>query len=510
MVSHRTFRLSPAAILVCALLAGCAARGPDYQPQTPPSPAGWDSWRSGDAALREGVSIDQAPLSAQWWTQFGDATLDSLQARAREASPDLQTAALRFAQSRVQRATVAAQRGPQVDATAAAQRQRQSEYSASTRLADAVTPGNRDQLVSVLSEPFTLYQAGFDASWEIDLWGRVRRSIESADASVQTAAALLEQVRLSVASELARAYFDWRLAQRQLSLLDSDIATATQTLSLLQARAQGGLITALDVRRQRAQRADRQSRVAPLQARQAGIANQIGLLLGARPGELAASLQAAPVPATDALPATLPTLALGVPADVARRRPDIVAAEHRLHAATADIGVATADLYPRIVLGASFGAESFEAGRFGEWGTRAWRIGPSLSVPIFDQGRRRATIELRELVRQEAAVSYQQTVLKAWQEIDDALNGYGAERQRNARLREKVASSREALAWAQARYAGGLTDFLVPLDAERVERQARRELVDSNHQLFVQLISIYKGVGGGAVVQGASPSGNAN
>jgi NodT family efflux transporter outer membrane factor (OMF) lipoprotein len=491
---------------LCALLAGCTAVGPDYRAPAPPAPSSWQDWRSGPHAGGAPATIGLAPPSPQWWTLFDDPTLNTLQDRAARASPDLRTAALRYAQSRMRRITVAAQRAPAVNATGAATRQRQSEYAAGTRLADAVAPANRDELVSVLSQPYTLYQGGFDASWEPDLWGRVRRAIESADAGVDNAAALLDQVRLTVASELARDYFDLRLTQQQRQLLDQDIAAARDSLSLLQARAQGGLVDDLDVSRQRTQLADLEARMPGLRAREAALMNQIGLLVDARPGELTPTLAAPPaaagarmnaaLPAT--LPAPLPDLSLGLPSDVALRRPDIRAAAARLHVATADIGVAVADLYPRITLGATFGFESYEGGRFGEWGTRAWQIGPSLSLPIFDQGRRRATVVLRELAQQEAAVAYQHTVLQAWQEIDDALTGYDAERARNTRLREKAEASQQAYELAQARYAGGLTDFLVQLDAERNYLQARRDLSDSNHQLFVRLIAIYKAVGGGA------------
>ncbi|HTJ99162.1 MAG TPA: efflux transporter outer membrane subunit [Bordetella sp.] len=514
---------------VAALLAGCAV-GPEYQAPATPAPASWQDWRSGsgmtDAEPHVAVAkpdtanakpdmavakpntanakpdmadakLDTAPLAAQWWTLFGDATLDQLQARAEQASPDLRTAALRYAQSRMRRVVVAAQRGPTLDATGAATRQRQSEYSAATRLADAVAPANRQELVSVLSQPFTLYQGGFDASWELDLWGRVARSIEAADADVGNAAALLDEVRLAIASELARDYFELRLTQQQHALLDQDVAAARDSLGLLQARAHGGLIDELDVSRQRSLLADLEARVPGLRAQEAALINQIGLLVDARPGELSQTLAArAPLPLAG-LPARLPDLSLGLPSQVALRRPDIRAAEARLHAATADIGVAVADLYPRITLGATFGFESFEGARFGEWSTRTWSVGPSLSLPIFDQGRRRATIVLRELAQQEAAVSYQQTVLKAWQEIDDALTGYDAERGRNARLRTKEDASREAYDLARARYARGLTDFLVELDAERTWIQARRDLSDSNHQMFLRLIAVYKSVGGG-------------
>lgn len=525
--------------LAATLLAGCAA-GPDYQAPTPQTPASWQDWRSdrhaGDTAEPAGTAAragpadaarptgttdtagssatpGTAPLPADWWTSFQDDTLNRLQARAAQASPDVRTAALRFAQSRMQRLTVAAQRGPTLDATGAATRQRQSEYSAGTRLADAVAPANRQELISVLSAPYTLYQGGFDASWELDLWGRVGRAIESADANVANAAALLDEVRLAVASELARDYFELRRVQQQRELLRQDVATARDSLSLLQARARGGLIDELDVSRQRSLLADLESRLPTLRAQEAALMNQIGLLVDLRPGELDDVLAATPsagLSTLSTLPAHLPDLSLGLPSEVARRRPDIRSAEARLHAATADIGVAVADLYPRITLGATFGFESYEGARFGEWGTRTWSVGPSLSLPIFDQGRRRATVVLRQLAQQEAAVSYQQTVLKAWQDIDDALTAYDAERGRNARLRTREDASREAYDLARARYARGLTDFLVELDAQRTWIQARRDLSDSNHQLFLRLIAIYKAVGGGdgAALQASAGAGS--
>jgi NodT family efflux transporter outer membrane factor (OMF) lipoprotein len=494
------FPLLRAAVIAMAALAGCAAVGPDYTAPQPQAPATWQDWRSGQAADGNSAAIDTTTVPGDWWTQFDDPTLNQLQERAAQASPDLRTAALRFAQSRMQRVTVAAQHGPALSAAAGVSRQRQSEFSPSTRIAGVLAPANREQLISVLSEPFTLYQAGFDASWELDLWGRVRRSIEAADAEVDQSAALLNEVRLAVASELARGYFELRRVQRQYALLDEDVRIAGDSLSLMQARAQGGLIDQRTVSLQRSQLADLVSHQPALRAQEAALINQIGLLVDAHPGELEPTLASrAGVQTTKQLGddqlGRLPDLSLGLPSDVALRRPDIQAAQARLHAATANIGVAQADLYPRITLGASFGLESFEGNHFGDWGARSWSVGPSLSLPLFDQGRRRATIELRELSQQQAAVVYQQTVLKAWQEIDDALTGYDAERGRNAQLREKENAGRDAYDLARAQYDGGLTDFLAQLDAERTWLQARRDLSDSDHQLRLRLIAIYKALG---------------
>jgi NodT family efflux transporter outer membrane factor (OMF) lipoprotein len=495
------------------LLAGCAV-GPDHRPAEPQAPTDWAAWHGGSPALLgDERKATPAAVASGDWKAFGDPLLDQLQARALAVNRDLQTAALRFAQSRVQRTAAASQQLPQLNANGAVNRQRQSESGAATRMIDALgsSVANRDQLIRTLSEPYNLYQAGFDASWEIDLWGRVRRSIEAADADTGASAALLRQAQLSVQAEVARSYFELRGAQRELRLARADIAAAAESLELVQARADGGLVTDLDPTRQRTQLAELKARLPMLLQQEAQAMNQITLLTGASPGALNAEL--APPPADhagdplEALQAPpLPDLALGLPSDLARRRPDIAAAEAQLHAATARIGVAVADLYPRVTLGAGFGYESVGSERFGEWGSRQWHVGPSISLPIFDNGRRRSTVTLRELQQQEAAVAFQQTVLKAWHEIDSALSTYTAERQRHAELVERERNSRDALTLAHARYANGLTDFGVELDARRTLLQARRDRVQSTSRLAVNMVAVYKALGGGVPpAAGAAP-----
>jgi len=492
------------------LLAGCAV-GPDHRPAQAPAPADWSAGHGGSPALL-GPERNAAPVGTPSgdWKAFGDPLLDRLLALSLQANHDLQTAALRFAQSRVQRTAAASQQGPQLGASGGINRQRQSETGAATRMIDALgsSVANRDQLIRNLSEPYNLYQAGFDASWEIDLWGRVRRSIEAADADTGASAALLRQAQQSVQAEVARSYFELRGAQRELRLARADVAAAAEALELVQARADGGLVTDLDPTRQRTQLAELKARLPMLLQQEAQAMNQITLLAGALPGALNAELAEPPSDGTidtrQALAAPqLPDLALGLPSDLVRRRPDIAAAEAQLHAATARIGVAVADLYPRVTLGAGFGFESASSERFGEWGSRQWHVGPSISLPIFDHGRRRSTVTLRELQQQEAAVAFQQAVLKAWHEIDSALSAYTAERQRHAELAERERNSRDALTLAHARYANGLTDFGVELDARRTLLQARRDQVQSASRMAVGLVAVYKALGG------AAPSGAA-
>lgn len=475
-----------AAALVAAL-AGCAV-GPNFVKPTPAAPDDWTSWRSGDASLRIPTEATQA-LPAQWWQAFNDATLDALQRRASDASPDLRTAALRFAQARAQRSTVAAQRGPEVNASGSATRQRQSESGASTRMIGIM--GADPSLTELLAEPFTLYQAGFDASWELDLWGRVRRSVEAADADVGQQAALLDLARLSLASDVARNYFELRTAQRQIRLMREDIAALEDRAALLQARVDGGVLDHTDLQRQRAELAALKAQLPPLLAQEAASANQIALLLGERPGALRAEL----APREADAGTSLPDLALGLPSEVALRRPDIRAAEARLHSATASIGIARADLYPSIRLGATFGYESYLSDEFSDWGSRTWSVGPSLGLPIFDHGRRKATVQLRELQQQEAAINYQQTVLKAWQEIDDSLSAYSAEQRQARELQTRSDAAGDAYQLAQARYDGGVTDFTAVLDAQRSYLQARRDLAASEGRLSTRYVTVNKAIG---------------
>lgn len=220
--------------------------------------------------------------------------------------------------------------------------------------------------------------------------------------------------------------------------------------------------------------------------------NQIALLCGVRPGDLREQLS------THASPLTavqLPDLRLGLPSEIVRHRPDVSAAETALHAATANIGLAMADLYPRITLGASFGLESVNSNKFGEWGSRQWTVGPSLNIPIFDSGRRHSIVTLRELQQQESAVAYQQTVLKAWHEADDAIANYVAQTQRKSQLEKKVSLAQAQVKLDQARFAHGLSNFVPVSSSDMALLETRRDLVDSQGQLNISLTALYKALG---------------
>lgn len=504
---HRSLR--PLLSLFCLSLAGCAV-GPDFHAPEMPAPAAYGDWHGGAASLRD---TGLAAGTAQSFARIDDPVLGRLLQQAQQASFDVRIAALRFSQSRMARNIAASGQGPQVAARAAASRQRQSEYGAGTRMVDALNPSNRDVLVEKLSAPFPLYQAGFDASWELDLWGRLRRTVEAADADVAAASSLLREVQLAVQVEVARNYYEMRAAQRQQALLRAELAAARDLAALTAARQRGGLASGLEAEQQQAALAELEERLPAQLEAEASALNRMTMLLAQPPGTLQAQLAPGPsadaaanpgangaagvggMPRAGAADVRGPDLALGVPGEVLRHRPDIQAAEARLQAATARIGVAMADLYPRVTLGLSFGVETLAEERFGEWGSRQWSLGPSLHLPLFDNGRRRAGIELREREQQEAAIAFQKTVLKSWHEMDDALSAYAAERQRQLALAAREASARATLELATARSRRGLGDELPVLQAQRALLAVQRARSAGDTALALRLLGICKASG---------------
>lgn len=468
-------------VLSSALLGACAV-GPDFKA---PEPALPQQWRD--------TAVTNNAVEQQWWKQFHDATLDDLVERALSNNADVQIATLRVAQSRILRGAESSARWPNVNASGSYQRERQSENGAATRMIDLIAPpGGRDQIISLLSEPFSVYQGGFDVGWELDLWGRVRRSLEAADANVRMSEEDLHEAQLSLISEVVRGYLELRGAQEQLRIATADAAASEDLVELTEYRVRGGIVDQLDLATQRARLADARSSIPQWKQQEAQLLSALAVLLNEQPGSLDAQLAAAPP--TFTLPATV---AGGVPSEIARRRPDIQRAEAQLHAATAETGIAVADLYPRFTLTGSFVQQSLHAADFTEWGSRQWSIGPSISLPIFDGGRRRAVVEVRKLDQQQAAVAYQQTVLRAWHEIETALSGYGAEQERNRQLATALAASREAYDIARVRYDHGLINYLAELDARRTLLQTERAHSQSNVQLGTQLVAVYKALGGG-------------
>ncbi len=349
--------------------------------------------------------------------------------------------------------------------------------------------------------PYDQYQVGFDASWEPDLFGAVRRSVEAAGAETQAAIEDSRDALVSVEGEVARTYIDLRGAQLELSVTNENLATQRAVLVLAHQREHAGLTTYIDVSNADAQVRSTRSQL-PLLERQIDVdINQLSQLLGREPGALRTELIAArPIPAAPR------DIAIGLPADLARRRPDIRASEARLHAATAQIGVATANLFPRVTLDASFGTQAEHPLDLTRWASRFFSFGPTIEIPIFEGGKLKAMVQLSDVHEKEAAVDYAKTVLSALHDVENALIAYDTEGARRLDLEATAARNAETLALARQRYRSGLTTFLDVLDAERSLQQTELALAGNTAATSTDLVALYKALGGGwQKAAGANP-----
>ena len=451
------------------------------------------------------------PVDPEWWQAFHDPVLTGLVRRAAAGNLDVRAATFRLAQSRAQRGIAAADQFPQVNGNASYTRERISSRGVSGLFGGGSsggasgsggTPsaaaqsgglgGRQGGIPSTSSVPdFDLFQGGFDATWELDLWGRVRRSVESADASLDASTEARRATLLSTIAEIARDYVQLRGIQATLRITWDNLVTAQQSVALTTARARGGLATDLDVANAQAQLEATAAGVPQLEQQEATQINAIGLLLGMAPAALLTEL--GPVQPVPPVPPRVP---VGVPSELARRRPDIRQAEAQLHAATAQIGMAQADFYPKVTLSGSVSLQALQIRDLG-FPARTYGFGPSLTIPIFEGGRLRRTVELREAQQQEAAVNYQKTVLQAFTDVDNALIAYGAEQRRRDRLAAQVVQSRRALGLAQNRFRQGVSDFLEVLTAQRTVLAAEQQLADSTATVSGNLVALYKALGGG-------------
>lgn len=454
------------------LLSGCAV-GPDHAPPNAPNQSAWP------APLEAGVSTEAADLRA-WWSGFHDPILDSLIDRAFAGSLDLREAAARVKEARALRGLATADRLPAVDARGSGTLRRSSGNSFGG-------PGGPP------GEESDLYDAGFDASWELDLFGGVRRSIEAADADAAAAVESQRDARVVLAAEVARNYILYRSAQARLGIARQNVQAQQETLDLSSDRFNAGIASELDVARARAQLETTRSRLPTLQASLRAAAFRLDVLLGLMPGALAPELEAgAAVPPT---PAAIP---IGLPAELVRRRPDIRRAERALAAATARVGVATADLYPRFTLDGSFGFESGQFGTLFRAGSRTWAAGPlAVRWPVFDGGRIRSNIRASEARQEQALVAYERAVLAAYEEVANALVAYARVRERRDSLAQAVEADRRAVELASELWRRGLSDFLNVLDTQRVLFQLEDQLAESDAEVTTNLVALYKALGGG-------------
>jgi NodT family efflux transporter outer membrane factor (OMF) lipoprotein len=482
--------------LVAALLAGGCTVGPDYVAPDWASPASWFGSKKTPPTPHLSYAVAQ-PVDPNWWTVFHDSQLTALEQRVAGENLDVQVAGIRFAESRAQLASTRSAEFPTLNANASYERQKPSNTGVFAAAPNALGAngafGNTTGGVSGNQiSAFDVYQTGFDASWEADLWGRVRRSVESASATSQAAEEARRAALLSSLAEVARDYVLLRGAQTQLQIARDNVRTAQQSLELTRQRAAGGVTTDLDVANASAQLRSTAAQIPALEQQESSLINALSLLLGQPPQALANELKKPKL-----VPPVPPTVPVGLPSELARRRPDIRQAEAQLHAATADIGVAVADFYPSLTLNGSVGLQSLQFAHVFDLNARNYAVGPGLTIPLFQGGQLRAQLQLREAQQQEAAVTYQKTVLQAWHDVDNALTAYRTEQQRRQQLIQAVAENRRALGLAQSRYQQGVSDFLTVLDAERSLLATQQQLADSTTTVSANLVALYKALGGG-------------
>jgi NodT family efflux transporter outer membrane factor (OMF) lipoprotein len=466
------------------LLGGCMV-GPDYHRIDPPAPPAF-----AEAASTQGTTVTDADADlSSWWTQLGDAELDSLVRRALAGNPSLQIATSRVGEARQQVQVAAAALWPSINGSANG-----LTYNSDRKGSASGTGGGLAGIP--IPSHLSLYSAGFDASWEIDLFGGTRRAIEAAKDTQEAQDWARRDGQVSLLAEVANTYVGIRMVQDRLALGRSELERQRSLLDLVRDRRTTGFTTELDVNQQSNQVSLAAAQIPQLEAMQAVQIHALGVLLGEQPEALTQELMAKPG-AAPALPPPPPTLPTGLPSQLLQRRPDLREAERRLAAANARIGVQTANLYPKLnLLGlASFAGPRLN-GLFDNQNTSAVGVG-MLSAPLFNGGRTLASIGAAREERQQAMLAYQSAVLSAFQDVEDALARFKTEDVRRANLVQAVSAAQNSLKIAQDQYATGLVSFINVLQAENALLNSRDQLIQSDGQALSDLVSVYKALGGG-------------
>ncbi|WNV05588.1 efflux transporter outer membrane subunit [Candidatus Methylospira mobilis] len=499
-------------LLVALLLGGCAV-GPDFEKPVARSPQKWSELPANTVLAQSELPSKtiQASPDREWWRQFNDPVLSSLVERALQGNMTLRTASALLAQSRAQRGIAGADQFPMLNGNASYTRFKPSQdgiLSLSKTLTGTggATSANGTGMSTSANgtgvgaigipaagiQPFNLYQYGFDASWEVDLWGRVRRELESAEAGVEVSREEHHDAQLSVIAEVARNYIELRRLQGRREIARQRRDVAQEQLDLIGQQAARGVVTDIEVETAKAGLSNVLAELPQLDQQVEQAVNQLSLLLGRQPGTLTGELSAArPVPAIPA------RVRIGLPSELAQRRPDIREAEARLHGALADIGMATAEFYPRFTLSGSAGLQALNYRNLGNWAALQYAMGPTVTLPLFQGGRLVSTLELRQEEHRQAAIGYQNTVLSAWHEIDNSLSAYNESQRRQLALQASVHSNAQALTLGQQRYRQGVANFLPVLQARATLLQAEQAEIDGAGVMATNIVALYKALGGG-------------
>lgn len=453
------------AALLAVALGGCAAVGPDYSEPQLAVPAGWSAGTGTDAM--------DAVLLARWWHGFGDPVLDRLVADALAANLDLAQARARLREARARRGVAGAALAPSVDASLSGSRSRSSGQSGSGSTRE-------------------LYSAGFDASWELDVFGGVRRSVEAAQADLEASVESLSDTRVSLAAEVALNYIDLRTAEQRLAIAEESIAYRGENHQIIRWRQQAGLVSELDLAQATTDLESTRAVLPPLRTAVIEAKNRLAVLLGRNPGELESLVHAdRPIPLAAA------EIVAAIPADTLRQRPDVRAAERRLAAQTARLGEAEAARYPSFRLSGSLGLEALELDALADRGANTHSLFGGITAPVFNAGRIAANIEIQDALVEQARLAYRAAVLAALEEVENALTAVANTDARRVKLAEAAAAARTTLAIAEYRYASGLADFLSVLDAQRTQLSLDEQLAGSTGELARAQVRLYKALGGG-------------
>jgi NodT family efflux transporter outer membrane factor (OMF) lipoprotein len=458
-------------------LTGCTV-GPDYQsPEIKEAPTR-SAPNGGDVSSR---TVEDA-VDIVWWKSFRDFELTSLVERLASQNLDLQTAAERVIQSVAQRQVAASAGLPHI------------EGQSSATYNGASPNGTLSLFTPAPGAPldYGLFKDGLMSSWQLDLFGRVRRAVEAADANTLAAVENRHGVALAAVAELAQSYMQLRGTQNLIGIAKRHLGIVEENEELVNTRFANGIATTLDLAQARAQRATIAATLPPLRSREVELFNAIGLLLGDTPRALEAELRRAQI-----LPRVPRVAAAGLPGTLVRHRPDVREAEARLHEATAETGVAVANFYPEVALNGAVGVESLRLSNLFSPASAAFAVGPSISIPIFEGGQLRGALALRESRQREAATFFHETVLRAWKEVDDALTAYREAQNRRADVARSVTENKVALQAARQRYSEGAIDFLNVNATQTLLLQSENDLADSDTQIATYLVSLYRALGGG-------------
>jgi NodT family efflux transporter outer membrane factor (OMF) lipoprotein len=457
------------ALPIVLILSACTTVGPNYTPPEMKAPSAWQKEVSG-------ITVDkqsEQEILAKWWTTFNDPILSSLMERAVAGNLNLKQALNNIRQARIQRGITDTDRFPTVNGTGSVGRSYSKDFNGD------FTGTNS-------------FRAGLDASWELDIFGGVKRSIEAADANIQATQESYRDALVSLLAEVAINYIDVRSYQSRLQVAESNLKSQEETYNITKWRYQAGLITELDVENAAKLLEQTRSQIPSLKSGMGQSKNRIAVLLGSEPGAVSSELEEyKPVPVTPR------EIAVGIPADLLRRRPDLRRAERSLAAQTARIGVAEADKYPKISLSGNIGLSALSLGKFFSTDGLSTGVSSGISWPVYQAGKITKNIELQWAIQEQQLIAYKAALLTALQDVENSLTAYSYEQVRRESLSKEVQFAKQAADISRSQYSAGLTDFQTVLEAETTLLSAQDQLAQSDAQVISDLVALYKALGGG-------------